>query len=552
MPDKRKHSGEVVAKKRFGQNFLHDERVLDRIVNESQVDKDTLVVEIGPGLGALTKRLCQKAGFVLAYEIDYTLIEPLKDTLQFYNNYELINKDVLTCDVEADIKKYRGNLSKVYLVANLPYYITTPIILGLLSTTKLITRYVVMVQKEVGMRICSKPKTKDYNALSLAVMYRANAKVLFDVDRHAFTPVPNVTSSVICLDLLKENKYELLSEGLFFKLIKEAFSMRRKTLVNNLSGYYDKELINKMLRDLKYKPAVRAEELGIEDFINMSNYFLKEKDIYKKAYSKVNLALEVMDTEGGYHKVNNLMAPIDLYDEMYFKYDDEIILEDNPYGDDNIIVKAAKAFKEAFGIKSGARIICKKHIPAAAGLAGGSTDGATTLLGLCELYDINKKDKRIYDIAASLGSDVPFFLYNKIALCTNRGEVINTLDFDFKPIKVLLVKPELGLSTAAVYKEYKYDGKSKSDKINNIIDALKNDDVKALKENIFNDLTTPALKLNADLCKIYNDINKTTTVFLSGSGPTLFIVEPNKTIVNKIKKEYKDIFIYEGLIKAKN
>ncbi|MBQ6783883.1 MAG: 4-(cytidine 5'-diphospho)-2-C-methyl-D-erythritol kinase, partial [Acholeplasmatales bacterium] len=277
-----------------------------------------------------------------------------------------------------------------------------------------------------------------------------------------------------------------------------------------------------------------------------------EKDIYKKAYSKVNLALEVMDTEGGYHKVNNLMAPIDLYDEMYFKYDDEIILEDNPYGDDNIIVKAAKAFKEAFGIKGGCKIICKKNIPAAAGLAGGSTDGATTLLGLCELYDINKKDKRIYDIAASLGSDVPFFLYNKIALCTNRGEVINTLDFDFKPIKVLLVKPELGLSTAAVYKEYKYDGSSKSDKINNIIDALKNDDIKSLKENIFNDLTTPALKLNADLNKMYNDINKTTTIFLSGSGPTLFIVDPNKTTVNKIKKEYKDIFIYEGLIKAKN
>ena len=305
MPNKIRNQHEVVAKKRFGQNFLHDERVLDRIVSEAQVDKDTLVIEIGPGLGALTKRLCQKAGFVVAYEIDYTLIDPLKDTLKFYDNYELINKDVLTVNVEEDIKKYRKNLSKVYLVANLPYYITTPIILGLLSTTKLITKYVVMVQKEVGMRICSKPKTKDYNALSLAVMYRAKAKVLFDVDRHSFTPVPNVTSSVICLDLLEDVKYDLISEGLFFKLIKEAFSMRRKTLVNNLSGYYDKELINKMLKELKIKPSIRAEELGIYDFINMSNFLLKNKSVYKKAYSKVNLALEVMNEENGYHKLNN-------------------------------------------------------------------------------------------------------------------------------------------------------------------------------------------------------------------------------------------------------
>lgn len=550
MPNKYGNKHEVVAKKRFGQNFLHDERVLDRIVSEAEVDKDTLVIEIGPGLGALTKRLCQKAGFVVAYEIDYTLLEPLNDALKFYDNYVIINKDVLTVDVEADIKKYQKDLKKVYLVANLPYYITTPIILGLLSTTKMITKYVVMVQKEVGLRICSKPKTKDYNALSLAVMYRAKARVLFDVDRHSFTPVPNVTSSVICLDILKENKYELISEGMFFKFIKEAFSMRRKTLVNNLSGYYDKEIINKMLKELKIKPSIRAEELGIEDFINMSNYLLKTKSIYKKAYSKVNLALEVMDLVDGYHKLNNLMTPIDLYDELYFKYDDEIILENNEF-EDNIILKAANMFKEVFNIKGGVRIICKKHIPEAAGLAGGSTDAANTLIGLAELYDVNKKDKRLYDIASNLGSDVPFFLYNKIALCTNRGEVINTLDFDFSPIKIVLIKPNTGLSTKDVYQNYKYDGISKSNKIEKIIEALKNDDIKMLKENIFNDLAPVALSLNDDLNNIYNDIKKTTTVFVSGSGPTMYLIEPTKSVVNKIKKEYKDLFIYEGLIKSK-
>ena len=550
MPNKIRNQHEVVAKKRFGQNFLHDERVLDRIVSEAQVDKDTLVIEIGPGLGALTKRLCQKAGFVVAYEIDYTLIDPLKDTLKFYDNYELINKDVLTVNVEEDIKKYRKNLSKVYLVANLPYYITTPIILGLLSTTKLITKYVVMVQKEVGMRICSKPKTKDYNALSLAVMYRAKAKVLFDVDRHSFTPVPNVTSSVICLDLLEDVKYDLISEGLFFKLIKEAFSMRRKTLVNNLSGYYDKELINKMLNELKIKPSIRAEELGIYDFINMSNFLLKNKSVYKKAYSKVNLALEVMNEENGYHKLNNLMTPIDLYDELYFKYDEEVILEDNEF-EDNIILKAANKFFEAFNIKGGVRIKCVKHIPEAAGLAGGSTDGANTLLGLCELYDVNKKDKRIYEIASQLGSDVPFFLYNKIAMCTNRGEVINTLDFDFDPIKLVLIKPKSGLSTKDVYQNYKYDGISKSDKIDNIIEALRNGDIKLLKNNIFNDLTNPALELNSELKELYTELNVSNKAFLSGSGPTVYLIEPTKTLVNKIKKEHKDLFIFEGHIKSK-
>ena len=326
--------------------------------------------------------------------------------------------------------------------------------------------------------------------------------------------------------------------------------MRRKTLVNNLSGYYDKELISKMLAELKIKPSIRAEELGIEDFINMSNYLLKNKSIYKKAYSKVNLALEVMETEDGYHKLNNLMTPIDLFDELYFKYDEEVVLEDNQF-EDNIILKAANKFFEAFKINGGVRIICKKHIPEAAGLAGGSTDAATTLLGLCELYDVNKKDRRIYEIAASLGSDVPFFLYNKIAMCTNRGEVINTLDFDFKPIKVMLIKPNSGLSTKAVYEAYKYNGVSKHDKIDNIIEALRNDDVKMLKENIFNDLTNPALSLNSELSELYNAVNKTAKAYLSGSGPTIYLIEPTKTLASKLKKEYKDMFIYEGLIKAK-
>lgn len=268
---------DLYAKKKFGQNFLTDQNILSTIVDSAEIDKDTAVIEIGPGLGSLTERLCSVAGFVLCYEIDGDLIPVLKNNLKDFNNYEVVHKDILEVDINKDIDEKLANYKKLYLVANLPYYITTPIILGLLSKTDKIKRYVMMMQLEVADRICGKPKTKDYNALSIAIKYRSDATRVCKVPRTVFIPAPNVDSAVVKLDLYPDKKYQALDEKHFFDFIRLCFNQRRKTLVNNLSADYSKELINKMLEDNSIKPTVRSEELDIVDFINLSNYIVNNK-----------------------------------------------------------------------------------------------------------------------------------------------------------------------------------------------------------------------------------------------------------------------------------
>lgn len=275
--DKTLNDNNLYAKKKFGQNFLKDQNILSNIISAADLDKDTLVIEIGPGLGALTERLCQAAGFVLAYEIDSDLIPILNENLKEYDNFEIINKDILEVNINEDINKYKKDFKKISLVANLPYYITTPIILGLLSKTDLIKKYIMMMQVEVADRICGRPKTKDYNALSIAIGYRAKATKCFNVPRTVFIPEPNVDSAVISLDLYDNPPYKANDEELFFKLIREAFSQRRKTLINNLSSLYSKDLINDMLNNFNIKNNVRSEELDIESFVKFSNYILENK-----------------------------------------------------------------------------------------------------------------------------------------------------------------------------------------------------------------------------------------------------------------------------------
>ncbi|MBO5711484.1 MAG: 16S rRNA (adenine(1518)-N(6)/adenine(1519)-N(6))-dimethyltransferase RsmA [Acholeplasmatales bacterium] len=267
----------LFAKKKFGQNFLTDQNILNSIADSAEIDKSTLVIEIGPGLGSLTEKLVQRAGFVLCYEIDNDLIPILKENLKDYSNYDVINKDILEVDINKDINEYKKDLTNVYVVANLPYYITTPIILGLLSNTDKITRYVMMMQLEVADRITGKPSTKDYNALSIAIKYRANATKVLKVPRTVFIPEPNVDSAVVRLDLYESKKYNALDEEFFFKLIREAFSQRRKTLANNLSVIQSKEKTYQMLASFGIKDSVRSEELTIEDFINISDYITQNK-----------------------------------------------------------------------------------------------------------------------------------------------------------------------------------------------------------------------------------------------------------------------------------
>jgi 16S rRNA (adenine1518-N6/adenine1519-N6)-dimethyltransferase len=267
----------LYAKKKFGQNFLTDQNILNSITDSAEITKEDLVIEIGPGLGSLTEKLVNKAGFVLCYEIDDELIPVLKQNLKDYKNFEVVNKDILEVDINEDIDKYKGEFKNVYVVANLPYYITTPIILGLLSATDNITRYVMMMQLEVAQRITGKPSTKDYNALSIAIQYRATAKTVVKVPRTVFIPEPNVDSAVVRLDLYKEKPYQAKDEKFFFKLIREAFSQRRKTLANNLSSIMNKEKTYEMLKQLNIKESVRSEELSIEDFISISDYITNTK-----------------------------------------------------------------------------------------------------------------------------------------------------------------------------------------------------------------------------------------------------------------------------------
>lgn len=269
------NENKLSAKKKFGQNFLTDQNILSSIIDAASLDKDCAVIEIGPGLGSLTERLCEAAGFVLCYEIDGDLIPILKDNLKNFNNFDVIHKDILDVDINKDIEERLSKYKNIYVVANLPYYITTPIILGLLSKTDKITKYVMMMQLEVADRICGTPKTKDYNALSIAIKYRADATKICKVARTVFIPAPNVDSAVVRLDLYKEKKYILKNEEHFFSFIRECFNQRRKTLVNNLSGSLSKDFIYKMLEDNNIKPTVRSEELSIDDFINLSNYLCK-------------------------------------------------------------------------------------------------------------------------------------------------------------------------------------------------------------------------------------------------------------------------------------
>ncbi len=265
-------------KKQFGQNFLTDSHILEKIVEASEVTKKDAVIEIGPGLGALTEVLCEQAGFVLAYEIDKDLLPILEQNLKAFSNYKILNQDILKANILSDISLYLEKYNTIYLVANLPYYITTPILTGLLSQKLPISRYVMMMQLEVADRICGKPSTKDYNALSLWIEYRALAKKIMKVPRTVFIPSPNVDSAVVRLDVYKDPPMYCENERALFFVIQGAFAQRRKTLENNLSLKYDKKFVQNMLLSLGLSLKCRAEELTLSDFIKITDYITHNMD----------------------------------------------------------------------------------------------------------------------------------------------------------------------------------------------------------------------------------------------------------------------------------
>ena len=260
--------------KRFGQNFLIDTHVLDKIIDSAQITKDDFVLEIGPGIGTMTQYLAEAAREVAAVEIDKTLLPILDDTLKDWDNVTVINNDILKVDIrQLALEKNQGRPIKV--VANLPYYITTPIIMGLFESHVPIDSITIMVQKEVADRMQVGPGTKDYGALSLAVQYYAKPEIIANVPPNCFIPRPNVGSAVIRLTRHKEMPVQVKDPALMFKIIRASFNQRRKTLQNGLGNApelpYTKEQIAAAIAEMGLTPTIRGEALSLAQFAQLSD-----------------------------------------------------------------------------------------------------------------------------------------------------------------------------------------------------------------------------------------------------------------------------------------
>lgn len=266
----------IKANKRFGQNFLIDDSILENIVDSANISKNDLVIEIGPGLGNLTDYILDKAGLALLVEIDKNMINILNDRFKNRNNYILLNTDILKFDVDnyiRNIEKEKNiKFSNVKVVANLPYYITTPIIFKLLQEENMINEVIVMVQKEVADRMVAIPKTKDYGILTLMVEYLSEANISLTVPNNSFIPAPNVTSTVICMK--KQKKYNVKDEKILFDLIHSSFAKRRKKMINSLqmSNFMsmDKKKLESLFSSCNIDLNTRAEELSLEDYIRIA------------------------------------------------------------------------------------------------------------------------------------------------------------------------------------------------------------------------------------------------------------------------------------------
>ena len=260
--------------KKFGQNFLIDPHVLDKIIAAAEITKDDFVLEIGPGIGTLTQYLAEAAREVVAVEIDSSLIPILEDTLSSYDNVSVINEDVLKVDLKKLAEERNGG-KPIKVVANLPYYITTPIIMGLFESHVPLKSLTVMVQKEVALRMQAGPGTKDYGALSLAVQYYADPYLAANVPPNCFMPRPNVGSAVIRLTRFEETPVKVTDEALLFRLIRASFNQRKKTLQNGLVNspelHFSKEQVAAAIETLGVSPSVRGEALTLEQFAVLCN-----------------------------------------------------------------------------------------------------------------------------------------------------------------------------------------------------------------------------------------------------------------------------------------
>lgn len=268
-------------KKSFGQNFLTDTNILQKIVDTAEIDKHVNVIEIGPGIGALTEFLVENAAEVMAFEIDERLMPILADTLQEFENVKIINEDILKSDLQARIKEFSNPELPIKVVANLPYYITTPILMHLIESRIPFSEFVVMMQREVADRISAQPNSKSYGSLSIAVQYYITAKVAFIVPRTVFVPAPNVDSAILKMTRRDKPAVEVKDEPFFFKVSKASFTHRRKTLWNNLTSCFGKsdEIKTRLeiaLNNADLSPNVRGEALDLQEFSRLSDSLYDE------------------------------------------------------------------------------------------------------------------------------------------------------------------------------------------------------------------------------------------------------------------------------------
>lgn len=268
-------------KKKFSQNFLLDENIIKKIIKESGINESSNVIEIGPGLGALTKYIVKVAKKVLIYEVDQDLIPILNDFFKEDKHVIILNQDFLKSDINSDINKYLDNSDNVELISNLPYHITTPIIMKVLEESQNIKSLTLMMQLEVAKRLTSKPNTKDYNALSIIIQDQCKSDYLFKVPKSVFKPIPKVDSAVIKLTRL--NIQESINKRDFYRFVHNSFSQRRKTLVNNLSDSYSecsKQFFKDLLERNNIVDTIRGEALSLEEFKKIYLDFIKEKNLW--------------------------------------------------------------------------------------------------------------------------------------------------------------------------------------------------------------------------------------------------------------------------------
>ncbi|WP_313963451.1 16S rRNA (adenine(1518)-N(6)/adenine(1519)-N(6))-dimethyltransferase RsmA [uncultured Streptococcus sp.] len=270
-------------KKSFGQNFLTDTNILQKIVDTAEIDKNVNVIEIGPGIGALTEFLAESAAEVMAFEIDERLVPILADTLRDFDNVTVVNQDILKVDLAQYMAEFKNPDLPIKVVANLPYYITTPILMHLIESGIPFSEFVVMMQREVADRISAQPNTKAYGSLSIAVQYYMTAKVAFIVPRTVFVPAPNVDSAILKMVRRDQPAVEVQDEKFFFKVSKASFVHRRKTLWNNLTSHFGKSEETKVkltaaLEQAELPPSVRGEALTLADFARLADA-LKEQGL---------------------------------------------------------------------------------------------------------------------------------------------------------------------------------------------------------------------------------------------------------------------------------